>query len=396
MGLLNRIFVFSFKIAVAVMCLWAIFANTHAHAQNDAGEPPATVDDTIATPSDLPNIVKIPNKPFSEDAQQNICDLPQPLCGDKPKFGTYWNSLSDSERRFMLRGFDVGLSAAWQTSYLEGEEAGAIRSSIFDRRLSIGETYAGYGIAPYLDYFNKFYADAVNDTIDWSYAWLLASLAGTADAADQNNHDELYLRKFLQTYGEFPGWVRIVDVKDVNLIEVEVLVPEPYRMVVRLRGVSAKGADGAEMTPEQKDRAMRFIKGLTATRGYPFKNCGCTEMVRPQLFFGGGFFTPDGVMQAYMRINESGFCLIRDEVASQEISRDSLAATGFVLNELLLTSGLAYMDEDFTDYGESDHVMQNVDDARNRGLNLYGKLRNPAIEKIIKQGAKPLNQNCLP
>ena len=189
--------------------------------------------------------------PAAIEKESNICQLPEPLCGDKPKFGSYWNELGDSDKKSLLHGFDIGLSAAWQTSYLEGEEAGAIRSGVFDRRLSIGETYAGVGIDKIVEYFDKFYSDAANDTIDWSYAWLLASLTGMDEnSADKSNHDEIFLKKFLQTYGEFPGWIRVVDVQDVNLIEVEVLVPQPYRMPVRLRGVSAKNADGGELTSD--------------------------------------------------------------------------------------------------------------------------------------------------
>lgn len=338
---------------------------------------------------------KAPEKQSDKIAAEDMCVLPEPLCGDKPKFGKYWNDLNETQRKIMLQGFDVGLSAAWQTSYLEGEEAGSIRGGIFDRRLNIGETYAGVGIEEYVDYFNKLYADSANETIDWSYAWMLASLSLQSLDSDTADRNELHLKKFLQTYGELPGWVRIVGVKDVNLIEVEVLVPEPYHLNVKLRGVANKFADGTEMTAEQKSRATSFIKGLGATRGYPFENCGCTEMVRPQLFYGSNLFTSDGTLEAYVRISESSFCLIKDEIQARElvaIKPDS----GIVLNETLLAGGLSPIDEESSDYIESDKMMQAVDNARRKGLNIYGKSRIAAVEKIIKQGAKPVNQNCLP
>jgi len=294
-----------------------------------------------------------------------------------------------------LHGFDIGLSAAWQTSYLEGGDAGAIRSAIFDRRLNIAETYAGVGIEYIVEYFNKLYADSANDTIDWSYAWLLSSLAFQEENNENSVRESLYLKKFLQTYGELPGWVRIVGVKAADLIEVEVLVPEPYHLTIKLRGVADKNSDGQSMTDDQKDRSKKFIAGLAATRGYPFDSCRCTEMVRPQLFYGGQLFTADGTLQAYVRINENNFCLIKDEVDSDHIAPNR-NDNSFVLNEVLLTSGLAYLDEESSDYQESDRLSQNIDAAQQKGLNIYGKSKIPAIERVIKQGAKPINQNCLP
>lgn len=323
------------------------------------------------------------------------CDLPAPLCGDKPKYGAFWNSLDDQEKKAMLHGFDIGLSAAWQTSYLEGGDAGAIRSSIFDRRLNIAETYAGIGIEYIVDYFNKLYSEPVNNLIDWSYAWLLASLSYQEDNDETIGRESLFLKKFLQTYGELPGWIRIIGVKAPNLIEVEVLVPQPYHLTVKLRGVSDKNGDGSVMTAEQSERAIKFMSGLAATRGYPFQNCKCTEMVRPQLFYGGQLFTADGTLEAYVRISENSFCLIKDEVDSDHIA-PGRADNSFVLNDVLLTSGLAYLDEESSDYQESDRLAQNIESAQAKGLNIYGKARIPAIEKVIKQGAKPLNQNCLP
>lgn len=334
---------------------------------------------------------------FNEEVTPDApCTLPEALCGDKPKFGTYWNNLSDAERKWILRGFDVGLSAAWQASYLEGGDAGSVRSGILDRRLNISETYAGIGIDAMVTYFNNFYADAKNDTIDWSYAWLLASLAyQEKNERDRPDHDERFLKNFLQTYGELPGWVRIIDVKDVDLIEVEVLVPEPYHLLVKLRGVTSKTVDGTEMTRDQKERAVRFIKGLAATRGYPFKGCGCTEMVRPQLYYGANLFTGSGTLEAYVRISESNFCLLKDEVFSGNLIGAS-TDNSFVLNEVMLASGLAYMDDESSDYQESDRLMQSIDVARDKGYNIYGRAKLPPIEKIIKQGPKPLNQNCVP
>ncbi|TAH36495.1 MAG: hypothetical protein EYC62_02290 [Alphaproteobacteria bacterium] len=326
---------------------------------------------------------------------QDVCTLPESLCGDKPKFGTYWNSLSDSERKIMLQGFDIGQTSAGQTSYLEGQEAGNIRAGILDRRMNIGETYAGVGIELFVDYFNKLYADAANNSIDWSYAWMLASLSFQNETTESGDNDELLLKKFLQTYGELPGWVRIVDVKDVNVIEVEVLVPEPYRLSVRLRGVSLKGGEGKILTEDQKQRGIKFIRALAATRGYPFENCNCTEMVRPQLFYGSNLFSADGMLEAYVQINEANFCLLKDQVKATDFQPGKID-DGFVLNEAILEAGLAYMDEESSDYVESDKLMQNIDVAKDRGLNIYGKKTIPAIERMIKQGPKPVNQNCVP
>ncbi len=326
---------------------------------------------------------------------QDVCALPESLCGDKPKFGSYWNSLSDSERKIILQGFDVGLTAAGQTSYLEGQEAGNIRSGILDRRMNMGETYSGLGIELFVDYFNKLYTDPANNNIDWTYAWMLASLSIQNEIVEGGDNDEAMLKQFLQTYGELPGWVRIVDVKDVNVIEVEVLVPEPYRLSVRLRGVSLKGGDGKTLTDDQKQRGIKFIKSLAATRGYPFENCNCTEMVRPQLFYGANLFAADGTLEAYVRINEANFCLLKNEVSATEFHRGN-ADDGFILNEAILENGLAYMDEESSDYVESDKMMQNIDRAKDKGLNIYGKKTMAPVERMIKQGPKPVNQNCVP
>ncbi len=343
-----------------------------------------------------PTVVETLGEHDSPPDNKLECTLPKPLCGDKPDFAAYWQSMERSDRLSLLKGFDIGLQAAWQASYLEGGEAGSIRGSIFDRRLNQNEIYAGVGLDFFLDYFNKFYADAPNANIDWGYAWLLASLAyQQANNPDQGVQDELFLKKFLQTYGELPGWVRIVDVLAPDKIEIEVLVPEPYRLAVKLRGVSVQNADGEAMTPEAQSRAMDFIRGLAATRGYPFDDCGCTEMVRPQLFYGGSLFTKDGTMQAYVRISEGHICLLKSEVSARELNPGS-TDQAMTLNEALLINGLAYVDEQSSDYLESDRLLQNVDAARARGLNVYGSKRSPVIERVIKQGPKPINQNCLP
>jgi hypothetical protein len=325
---------------------------------------------------------------------ESPCQLPKPLCSDRPDYGTYWNNLSDSERENILHGFDIGLSASWQTSYLEGESAGAIRSSIFDRRQNIGEIYAGSAIAGMVKYFNGLYADPKNTYIDWMYAWLLASISYQDQNSGTAQSDAPYLTKFLQSYGELPGWVHITDVKDVNLLEIEVLIPEPFKVLVRLRGVSTKDGDGTEMTQAQKDRAIKFIKGFAATRGYPFKNCSCTEMVRPQMFYGSRFFDANGVIEAFVRINESGFCLMHDEVKAADLDKDD--QDGIVLNEVLLRQGLAYMDDGILAFEEADRLQSAADYAMQQRYNLYGTVRPKPAEKMIRENPKPVNQNCLP
>lgn len=367
-----------FRFLCLMLCaIWILLPRTPwAQSDTEGASPPP-----MLPPSIMPD---------------TACALPAPLCGDITDFGAYWQSIAPEQRLSLLRGFDIGLQAAWQTSYLEGEEAGGIRAGIFDRRLSQNEIYAGIGLEFYLDYFNKLYADAKNAAIDWNYAWLLASLASqAANNTDADNHDEVFLKQFLQTYGELPGWVRMVEVLSPDTIEVEVLVPEPYRLPVKLRGVSTQNAEGQSMPTEDAARAVQFMRGLATTRGYPFENCGCTEMLRPQLYYGGSLFTKDGVLQAYVRINENYICLAKSEVSIADISQ-SPQNLSMVLNEILLTNGLVYLDEQSNDFLESDRLLQNLDTARGAGLNIYGKKRNQAIERVITQGPKPLNQNCLP
>lgn len=343
-----------------------------------------------------PTITEPPASDPTAAAEDEICTLPAPLCADKPDFAAYWQSLPESERLSLLQGFDIGLQAAWQASYLEGGEAGSIRGNIFDRRLNQNEIYAGLGLEFFVDYFNNFYADPKNRTIDWGYAWLLASLHyHNANNPDLGNQDEVFLRQFLQTYGELPGWVRITAVLAPDTIEVEVLVPEPYRLPVKLRGLSVTDSDGNPMRAEDQERAMAFIRGLAATRGYPFENCGCTEMVRPQLFYGGALFTKDGTMQAYVRLGEGHFCLLKSEVAARSLYPAN-SDQGLTLNQVLLVNGLVPMDEQANDYAESDQLLQAVDAAHTKQWNIYGGKRNPVIERVITQGPKPINQNCLP
>lgn len=341
-----------------------------------------------------------PEEPQDKSASKSLaaepCYLPKPLCGDRPDYGAYWNDKGNNEKKSLLHGFDVGMNAAWQASYLEGEEAGAIRASIFDRRISTAETYAGKDIEQMVKYFDRLYADPKNAYIDWMYSWMLASLHyQELNISDGRDNDENYLVSFLQRYGELPGWIRVVDIKDVDLLEVEVLVPEPFRLTVKLRGISTKNGAGKEMTDAQRDRAIKFMRGLAATRGYPFKDCSCTEMVRPQLFYGSSLFTSNGTLEAIMRINEKDFCLTKGEVSAAALDPDS-DQKSMVLNDVLLRLGLAYMDEGVLAYEESDRFQEASDYAVSKGNNLYGASRPTLAERIIRQGPKIVNQNCLP
>ncbi len=341
-----------------------------------------------------------PEQIFSEEKSQiPECALPQPLCGDKPNFGEYWNSLSEDTKKQILHGFDIGLSAAWQTSYLEGEEAGGIRASVFDRRLNLAETYAGTGIDFMVRYFDDLYGDAENSYIDWAYAWLLASLTfQEQNQVEEQKKQASYLGKFLRKYGELPGWVRITDVLAIDRLRVEVLVPEPFQIDVKLRGISAVGSDGKPVAQEQTQRAAKFIRALTSARGYPFEDCSCTEMVRAQLFYGSNFFTADGMLEVYIRFNESSFCILKEELPSKEIVDliGSAGNRGFVLNDALIAIGLAHAEDANAGLPEADRLFQFTENAKEKGYYSYGKNVIPTVEKIIRQGPKPVNQNCLP
>lgn len=332
------------------------------------------------------------DQPGSDVDQKEVCDFPPAFCTSPYAYGDYWNSLRGFEKEKIIHGAQIGLLSAWQIDSLEGNEGGSMRPALLDRGQNIVEVYSGQNIKQLAEYFDRLYNDPANRAIDWTYALMLATLA----EQEQNpegaaKSQEAYFKAFLRQYGELPVYAHIIKVLTPDMLEVEVLLPEPYRLPLKLRGIDIEGLD----EPAQA-RAQKFIEGLNATRGYPFENCTCTDMVRPQLIYGAKLFTDDGKLQAYLRFNENSFCLAKGEVQASDLQGGEGNNRGLNLNDILLRFGLAKVAEAELDAEEAAALRATQSYAIGKKYYLQGGAKNPAVEKVLKQGPKPLNQNCLP
>ncbi|WP_430437986.1 hypothetical protein [Oceanibaculum nanhaiense] len=285
--------------------------------------------------------------------------------------GSCWIVLGDSEKISIVRGIWVGTD----TRSLADQMSNVMPSYFLGKDWAWipGET----NIRDISSYFDLLYKTPANRKIDWSWAYILASM----NARDDDGNDRLSLLSFIRQHSRLPTYVHIVSVLSAN----ELLISDGVITTkMRVLGTSAKGIS---KSADAKSRAI--LESLKYGNYYD----DCKENAKKNLSFNVEYrkslFDEDGTLTAEL-VTRGVACSSRGDAVP--ISYLQPEVTELRLGIFLLRSGLLlpseerdvkWQKEGFNPYHYA------AAKAKELGLYTYGGSTIPNVEAFITTTLRP-------
>lgn len=250
--------------------------------------------------------------------------------------GSCWNSLGLDEKTAAVLGVWAGGRSRTTGDSLIGDAAWRGTRDWL-------EVPASTTTADIIDYLNLLYKTPANRSIQWDWAYILA----TMNARDDDTDDRLSLITFLRDHGSIPTSGEIVGVKAPDTITIKA---EQGTFDIHLEGVTSKG-----LTDGQRRTTIAFLNGLSHGDDkllallHKRQFCEKSSNLGVSLAYQTQFFQDGKTLSAIVKIDKySSLCLDGRNVGVTELDPDGAAtfADEVQLNKLLVSSALAFPDED--------------------------------------------------
>jgi S1-C subfamily serine protease len=228
-------------------------------------------------------------------------------------------------------------------------------------------------------YFDLLYRTPANRKISWAWAYILAAM----NTRDDDSDDRLALLAFLREHETVPLDGEIVGIRAADVVTIS---SGGRTFNVHLSGVSTEG-----LTDSQRDRVINFLNGISKATwvGTP---CNAAKNTSVDLVYDTQFFRNGKQLSATLRISSIlAFCLGDRQLSIAELSGGERNFLN--LSYFLVSSGLM-PPENNIDPTWPQEIQRTaryefvLEDAKKRGMYLYGESASPVIDEVIRYGAQ--------